>query len=325
MNREESRRKQFGRAHMVRLYVAHDSGAECLSVGGDGRDREGSGLNSSQICALLSSFALFEEKQSLRTLATSSETNLCVQFGQRNRRSGLQPFGVLSQRTHEAEDREGFIQLVEKCLDMVASPPAILAGGGPAAHRMPSKEVSSDLRRVLGRLVARHGEAAEPRLDRKKALEAPLAFGDLLGALTEFSGKVSNALAYCATAWIQEDDFPPLVWTDESALIPEGTNNRLTVDSCVAIAGASSHANAAGDGGGDGRYAHTRVYLGDEFLSSDVAEEEAALCSLHVFCGGTLRLAMVCEGVDAFDLERNANLVGMAENILTSAVALYVD
>ncbi len=76
---------------MLRVYVAHDSGAELLSLAErgcdagesssghlarDARDALASGaptescwegMNSGQVCALLSSFALFEEDQGLRT------------------------------------------------------------------------------------------------------------------------------------------------------------------------------------------------------------------------------------------------------------------
>ena len=119
---------------VLRLYVTHDSGAEVLSVtddvvaGGSGSSPWKGMASSSQVCALLSSFASFEEGQGLRTKSMHSG-KLAIHVGVRNERAKLQPFFVLSRQKYGRSEQElDFVRVVDKCIDMIVSPLSVVGG-----------------------------------------------------------------------------------------------------------------------------------------------------------------------------------------------------
>jgi len=328
---------------MLRVYVAHDSGAELLSLGdrgceggsssgGGGGLGKGSweGLNSGQVCALLSSFALFEEGQGLRTQATHSG-RLSIQFGRRNDRTRLQPFAILSGEAYEAEAQAGFLQLLEKCIDMVVSP--LCLGGGNVGMEMSKRHPKTlALRRVLGQAMQGMAAPGTPSSGAGAGAHGGVDSGSLLGPLERISDQVSNQVSYCASCWIQ-DGLSPLVWADEEVLAPAWEDREVALSAAPAFdpaalksallaISAASCQGEEGEGGGGGQqpsYEACKIYLGDQFLEPGQAQD-AAVCGLHVFrseSGGRLRLAMICEGAEPIDADRRRHVMAPISDLLS--------
>ncbi|QDZ20366.1 hypothetical protein HOP50_04g28830 [Chloropicon primus] len=296
------------------VYVAHDSGAEYLSCCCCSAVDDSGGLNSTQICALLSSFSLFEEELGLRTKVSRSDGGKCIQFGRRKPRTGLQCFAVLKDTS--SPSAEWFLDLVEKLVDMTLSPLCLEESSGASLRTLSKKHPKSvELRRALLSAMDRlHGW-------REEATPSELVSSSLAATLRNVERQVSSSFAYCATAWVQ-DGYTGLAWTDEGALVPGGGGgdgySRRTIDACVVTAAASGEGGEYSD---DGLvYSAHSVYLGDEFLEEG-QDPDAALCSLHVFkpaakLGTELALAMVCEGAKAFDVKRNVEFLTYVKTVL---------
>ena len=298
------------------IYIALDSGADVISVvDGTWNGREWKGMKPAQICALLSSFSIFEEDQGLKTEVTHSKS-FSIQLGTRSQRTQLQPFLILSSQKFLVQEQRDFLHLVEKCVDMIVSPLCIITGaaGEPLGSSKLSKThpKTIELRTVLARMVAglQAGELESPSkgLVTQKGGER-FSSGQVLDAMRSISNQISNQVTYCATMWIQHS-FTPLLWTDKEVLVPESDENFLTLRSCIAVAACGER---------DGPYAVHQVYLGDEFLEEG-QEAEAGVCGLHVFrapANKDMCLAMICESAEPFK-SSEGDLFASTSNLLAS-------
>ena len=166
--------------------------------------------------------------------------------------------------------------------------------------------------------------------------------GSLLEALERISVQMSDQVSYCASCWVQ-DGLSPLAWADEEALVPAreagesaGEGRELSLSAAAAfdpavlkgalltVAAASCQGEGEGEGEGareaepPSSYQACKIYLGDQFLEQG-QDQDAAVCGLHVFSSsghGRLRLAMICEGADPFDVGRRRDLFQPISDLL---------